>query len=185
MNNFRLLLFLLPSRITSRAYGSFAPKAGIQIVGNSLNPHKLLKHAQALMKIYLCGSVKILRLGDVSELDNGLSPVRHQTITQINADLLSNEPVEINFSEIWFKTWKILLMKMQSKKSSAKFRPSWSSSNVLTSHQTIKTEISVALFNSSLRGIAATPENEVTIVKTNLVPKLATPCLRELNLMGH
>ena len=31
---------------------------------------------------------------------NGLSPVRHQAITQTNADLLSIRPLRINFSEI-------------------------------------------------------------------------------------
>ena len=46
---------------------------------------------------------------------NGLPPVRHQAITQTNADLLSIRPLEPNLSEIMIKVPNFSFMKMHLK----------------------------------------------------------------------
>ena len=46
---------------------------------------------------------------------NSLSPVRRQAITWTNADVLSIEPLGINFSEIWIKIQNVSFMKMHLK----------------------------------------------------------------------
>ena len=54
---------------------------------------------------------------------NGLSPVRRQTITWTNTDLLSIRPLGTNISEIGIKIPNFSFMKMHLKTSSAKWRP--------------------------------------------------------------
>ena len=54
--------------------------------------------------------------------DNGLSPIRRQTIIQTSAEILSIRPLRTNFSEIRIKTEIISFMKMHLKISSAKWR---------------------------------------------------------------
>ena len=53
---------------------------------------------------------------------NGLSPVRRQTITGTNADILSTN-LETNFNEILIDIHDFSLMKMHLKMSSEKWRP--------------------------------------------------------------
>ena len=47
--------------------------------------------------------------------DNGLSPVRHQTLTWLNASMLSIRTSGTNFSEIWPKTRRFASKKMHRK----------------------------------------------------------------------
>ena len=54
---------------------------------------------------------------------NGLSPVRRQTITWTNTDLLSIGPLGINFSEIQIKIYDFSFTKMHLKMLSEKWRP--------------------------------------------------------------
>ena len=64
---------------------------------------------------------------------NGLSPVRRQTITWTNADVLSIWPLRTNFSEIWIEMHNLSFTKMHLKVSSAKWRPFYSGGDELIS----------------------------------------------------
>ena len=55
--------------------------------------------------------------------DNGLSPVRHQTINWTNAGILSIEPLGTNVSEILIEIQIFSFKKMHLKTSSAKWHP--------------------------------------------------------------
>ena len=55
--------------------------------------------------------------------DNGLSPIRRQSITLTNAAVLFVKPLETNFSEILIKIQHFSFTKMHLKISSAKWRP--------------------------------------------------------------
>ena len=59
-------------------------------------------------------------LGSVLVLKMGFSPIQRQAITWTNANLLSIEPLETNFSEIWIKVLIFSFRKMCLKMSCAK-----------------------------------------------------------------
>ena len=63
--------------------------------------------------------------------DNGLSPVRRQTIIWTNAGILLIAPSETNFSEIFIEIYTFSFKKMRLKGSSAKWRPFCFGLNVL------------------------------------------------------
>ena len=63
--------------------------------------------------------------------DNGLSPVRRQTIIWTNAGIVLIEPLGTNFSEIWIGILSFSFKKMHLKMSSGKWRPSCPGLNVL------------------------------------------------------
>ena len=65
---------------------------------------------------------------------NGLSPGRYQAIIWTNAGILLIGPLRINFSEILIKIHTFWFKKMRLKISSAKWRASCLSPNVLISH---------------------------------------------------
>ena len=68
---------------------------------------------------------------------NGLWPVRRQSITWNNADLLLIGPLETNFSEVQIKIHNFSFMKMYMKMSSGKWRPFCLGLNVLTFQKTV------------------------------------------------
>ena len=57
----------------------------------------MIKHAHC---IHLYHLYHIVTHVYVSELDNGLSPIRHKAITRSNADVLSIALLEIDLNEI-------------------------------------------------------------------------------------
>ena len=73
--------------------------------------------------------------------DNGLSPVRRQAIIWTNAEILLNEPIRTNFSEILIETRIFSFKTISFKMSSGKRRPFCLGRNVLC-HLLLKTEYS-------------------------------------------
>ena len=73
-----------------------------------------------------CGRVAHIFVNKLAIIgsDNGSSPGRCEVIIWTNAEILLNQSLETNFSEIWSKIQTFSFKKMLLKTSSAKWRPS-------------------------------------------------------------
>ena len=93
----------------------------LQKVLSSIHQRKISQEVFMSLIYKVFGDYTLNRVSTGSE--NGLSPIRHQAIIQINAGILLIRPKGTNFSENRLKIQKFSFMKMLFKMSSAKWQP--------------------------------------------------------------